>query len=268
MTHPSDIYIPLPLEQELLRTIRIGDQISFNDQPNIRFIINTVTSEIDIVDELPKLRLRLSPASTGFMDFKDIFPDPETTEQEQSAGGPGDGKSQKVIGNFIVYRQPRKLASSRVDMPTGYLIDLRLSGEVDVATNVAFFNQDLRPPAGVVDESVPSSIAYLFNGRGSIDRYSYTVADGLGTPARMFEIPTQPAFLMVREYSTDDGGELIDSVLVRERTMWVTVDPVAGTANVVSGVPVDRSTFDDPTLLAAPLRAARTLSRQGQQAAQ
>ena len=261
MTHASRIYIPLPLEQQTLRTIRIGDQISFNDQPNIRFLINEVTVEMDQVDEVTKLRLDLTAASQGFLNFADIFPDPEVTEQQ---GGVGDGKSQKVIGSFIVYRQPRKLVSSRVDMPTGYLIDLRASGEFNTATDISFFNQDDRDPTTVTDDSVPSSVTYLFNARGSIDRYFYTALDS-GAYKRLFNLPTQPAYLMVREYSTDDGGETIANAVASERTMWVTVEPVSGAANVVPGVAVDQTAF---ATTRQALQAARTLISQGQQAAQ
>ena len=264
MVHATDIFMPLPLEQEDLQIIRVDDQISFNVQPNIRFIIDMVTPEMDPVDEILKLRLRLKSASPGFLIFDDIFPDPEVTEQKDPAGGPGDGKSQKKIGSYTIYRQPRKLVSSRIDMPTGYLVDLRVSGEVDGGSGTAFFGLDDRDPATVIDdELVASSINYLFNSRGSIDRYFYTIPDGGGGYVRSVRLPTQPAYLMVREYSTDD--ETIAAVMTSERNMWVTVDPVIGAANVVPGVPVELGAFGSTQ---QALQAARTLISQGQQAAQ
>ena len=38
---------------------------------------------------------------------------------------------------FIVNRQPRKLASSRVDLPNGFLVDLRYSGPINENANTA-----------------------------------------------------------------------------------------------------------------------------------
>ena len=263
MVDDNDIYIPLPLEQELLRTVRVDDVITFNDQPNIRFFITSVDEEEDVVDEETKLRLGLRSASEEFMSFKSIFPDPEPTEQ---SGGAGDGKSQKVIGSFTIYRQPRKLVSSRIDMPSGYLVDLRVSGEVDGATGAAFFGLDDRDPTTVAEELVPSSVTYLFNGRGSLDRYFYTALVS-GSYQRQFRPPIQPAYLMVREYSTDDGGETINNVVADDSTMWVTVDSVSGAANVIPGVPVQVDP-DNPPPLGATLQAARTLISQGQAAAQ
>lgn len=251
-----DIFITLPLEQQDLRIIRVGDQISFNDQASVRFVITETAFQTDIVDNQPKLRLRLAAAS----DFlNDSFPNPDVTPDPIATD-----KSRKVIGSFIVYRQPRKLLSSRLDMPKGYLVDLRLSGDVnpDEATEMLF---DLDNRSVVTDPTAPpNSITYLFNSRGSIDRFFYTALVN-GNHERLFRIPTGPAFLMVREYSTDDGGESIGNVLSNDRSMWVTVDPTNGTANVVSGVAVDRSAHPN---LEAALNNARTLSSQGQQAAQ
>ena len=258
----TDIFITLPLEQEDLGIIRVGDQISFAAQPSIRFNIANIAVQNDPVDGERKLRLELS-FIVDFLDFDETFPDPEVTEDT----GGGAGKKQKIIGAFTVYRQPRKLVSSRIDMPSGYLVDLRLSGEVNTTTGIAQFAQDDRDPASVISPTAPpTSVVYLFNGRGSIDRFFYTSLDpNTGNYVRSFSIPSQPAYLMVREYSTDTAGEDINNVLASERTMWVTVDPVTGASNVVSGVGIDRSTFGSTQ---DALRAARTLSSQGQQAAQ
>ena len=256
----ADIFITMPLEQDALGIVRVGDQISFNEQKSVRFVITktdfTVAQQTDSVDGQRKLRLRIA-ASSDFL--ADAFPDPDVSEDPNVAG-----KSRKLIGSFTVYRQPRKLISSRVDMPTGYLVDLRLSGEMATTTQT-YFDLDNR---GVDDAVIPNSISYVFNGRGSIDRFFYSVPDGGGGYQRLFNIPNKPAYLMVREYSTDDGGELIANVLGSERTMWVTVEPVTGAANVVSGVAIDLNNDFGGTLSAAALRAARTLSSQGQQAAQ
>ena len=171
----------------------------------------------------------------------------------------GNGNTRATIGTFIVHRQPRKLVSSRVDMPTGYLVDLRLSGELDTPTR-SVFSIDNRVPLPPGD--LPNSVALLFNGRGAVDRYVYTGFDG-AVPTRQSIFPTQPVYLMVREYNPDDGGEIVENVLNSENQMWVTVDPTTGAANVISGVGVDTSVF---TTLSEALAEARQLGSQGQAA--
>ena len=211
------VLIPLPREQEDLDIIRIGDQISFGDQTQVRFLIAGLN------DNQPgQLTILFEPSAFG---------EPPINPSK-----------------FIIHRQPRRLVSSRIDLPTGYLVDLRCSGEV--GPTGAFFAQ--APDA-------TGSVSYIFNGRGSIDRFFFTnSAGGLATG-----IPTQPAYLMVREYNPDEGGELVENVLSSERQMWVTVEPTTGAANVISGVGVDTSVF---TTLPEALAAARQLGSQGQAA--
>ena len=197
--------------------IRIGDQISFGDQTQVRFLIAGLNDN--------------QPGQLRILFERSAFGEPPINPSK-----------------FIIHRQPRRLVSSRIDLPTGYLVDLRCSGEVGPAG--AFFAQ--APDA-------TGSVSYIFNGRGSIDRFFFTnSAGGLATG-----IPTQPAYLMVREYNPDEGGELVGNVLSSERQMWVTVEPTTGAANVISGVGVDTSVF---TTLPERLAAARQLGSQGQAA--
>ena len=211
------VLIPLPREQEDLDIIRIGDQISFGDQTQVRFLIRGLNDN--------------QPGQLRILFERSAFGEPPINPSK-----------------FIIHRQPRRLVSSRIDLPTGYLVDLRCSGEVGPAG--AFFAQ--APDA-------TGSVSYIFNGRGSIDRFFFTnSAGGLATG-----IPTQPAYLMVREYNPDEGGELVENVLSSERQMWVTVEPTTGAANVISGVGVDTSVF---TTLSERLAAARQLGSQGQAA--
>jgi len=211
------VLIPLPREQEDLDIIRIGDQISFGDQTQVRFLIAGLNDN--------------QPGQLRILFERSAFGEPPINPSK-----------------FIIHRQPRRLVSSRIDLPTGYLVDLRCSGEV--GPEGAFFAQ--APDA-------TGSVSYIFNGRGSIDRFFFTnSAGGLATG-----IPTQPAYLMVREYNPDEGGELVENVLSSERQMWVTVEPTTGAANVISGVGVDTSVF---TTLPEALAAARQLGSQGQAA--
>lgn len=217
ISSPTSVSIPLPSEQTALGTIRVGDQISFGNQSQLRFTIT------DLNEAGSNLELTLAPSPFG--------------------APPNDPSK------FVIYRQPRRLASSRVDLPTGYLVDLRLSGELN-ASNTSFFALDT--------SATPESVTYLFNGRGNIDRFFYT--DGGG--ARLNQFPTQPAYLMVREFNPEENGETIQNVLNSDLSMWVTVELTTGAANVIPGVAVDL----DNTPLPEALSNARTIGRTGQAA--
>ena len=213
----TSVSIPLPSEQTTLGTIRVGDQISFGNQSQLRFTIT------DLNEAGSNLELTLAPSPFG--------------------APPNDPSK------FVIYRQPRRLASSRVDLPTGYLVDLRLSGELN-ASNTSFFALDT--------SATPESVTYLFNGRGNIDRFFYT--DG---GARLNRFPSQPAYLMVREFNPEENGETIENVLNNDLSMWVTIELTTGAANVIPGVAVD---LDNTPSIPEALSNARTIGRTGQAA--
>ena len=245
---PFFIWIPAPFEEGVVQP---GDQISFNNQP-LRFNIDSVELETHSADSsLEVLQLQLS---SPFNFVAGNIPPARATLVNPDTGSTA---SRAEIGTFIVHRQPRKLVSSRVDMPTGYLVDLRLSGELDDDSGENFFTFDTRVTAE--GDPTPNSVAYLFNGRGAIDRFVFSDDSG----NRRSGLPKEPVYLLVREYSTEENGERRDIVLSSEQQMWVTVEPTTGAANVVSGVGIDTSQF---TTLPAALREARKLASQGQAA--
>ena len=224
----TSVSIPLPSEQTTLGTIRVGDQISFGNQSQLRFTItalNEAGSNLELTLDLSRF------------------------------GTPPNNAPPNNTSEFIIYRQPRRLASSRVDLPTGYLVDLRLSGELDTLNNTSFFALD----------TSAESVTYLFNGRGNIDRFFYT--DGGG--ARLNRFPSQPAYLMVREFNPEENGERIENVLNNDLSMWVTIELTTGAANVIPGVAVDLTNIapeDLPDAIPNALLNARTIGRVGQAA--
>ena len=237
----DDIWIPAPFEEGI---VQAGDQVSFNGQ-SLRLTIVSLIEETHF-DGSPVLRLELQPPEPDSFVAGNIPPLNITDNS---------GSSQLTIGSggFTVHRQPRRLVSSRIDLPTGYLVDLRLSGEHNTSGTSVF---SLDPRATVTPDTVPNSVGLLFNGRGEVDRYLFTDAAGV----RQRTIPTQPVYLMVREYSADEGGETIQNVLSSENQMWVTVDATTGAANVLSGLGVAFTTLPDA------LEDARQLGSQGQAA--
>lgn len=145
---------------------------------------------------------------------------------------------------FVINRQPRKLESSRVDLPAGYIIDFRASGEL----NLLATQQTRDVPAAADNPNKPASIdrpffyeendlgpvTFLFNARGGIDRFMFSVND-TGPPARTIQsrIPQTTQFFLIRELSIHDGEEDESQVLSDPASVWVTVDPTTGSSNVI-----------------------------------
>jgi prepilin-type N-terminal cleavage/methylation domain-containing protein len=128
---------------------------------------------------------------------------------------------------FIVHRQPRKLASSRVDLPDGYLIDMRYSGPVNSNTDKSIFDVD------VPDDYLSRTVQIIFNSKGAVDRFYFhngTVIDSA--------IPNAPLFFYISEYETDPLAN--HGVLDSPANLWVTLNNSTGATNVASNtVPTD-----------------------------
>jgi prepilin-type N-terminal cleavage/methylation domain-containing protein len=143
---------------------------------------------------------------------------------------------------FVINRQPRKLESSRIDLPPGYIIDLRASGELNLAAATRDFpNAGDNPtkPASIgrpffYEEDDLGPVTYLFNARGGIDRYMFSVDDN-GPPVRTVRsrIPQTTQFFLIRELGVHEGDEDESLVFSDAASVWVTVDPTTGSANVI-----------------------------------
>ena len=79
----------------------------------------------------------------------------------------------------------------------------------------------------------------------------------------MNRFPSQPAYLMVREFNPEENGETIENVLNNDLSMWVTIELTTGAANVIPGVAVD---LDNTPSIPEALSNARTIGRTGQAA--
>lgn len=116
---------------------------------------------------------------------------------------------------YVIYRQPRKLESSRVDLPDGYLIDLRFSGPFGV------FNQ--------VNTVADDSVRLFFDSNGAIDRYTY-----VDSSDRLISNVVQDAFYFyVAAYELESTAEPILS----PSNMWVSIDRSTGSINVAYNAP-------------------------------
>jgi prepilin-type N-terminal cleavage/methylation domain-containing protein len=181
-------------------TILQNDYISFNFSSTKYRITNDPSNGI----------LELSPGLGGVV----LPPLPFTNGQTPSLP-------------FIVHRQPRKLASSRVDLPNGFLIDMRYSGPVNSNTDKSIFDVVVPP------DYLSRTVQIIFNSKGAVDRFYFHngIADNSA-------IPNAPLYFYISEYETDPLPN--DGVLDSPANLWVTLNNSTGATNVASNtVPTD-----------------------------
>lgn len=107
---------------------------------------------------------------------------------------------------FRIERRPRVIASSAVDLPSGYQIDLRYSGWFNAMNNaVRFMSVD------DVDEN--TDIEVVFNETGGIEDVRFDANASI--------TPTNSLFLFVTEDDLNLGQN--QDPLVRDSNLWVTV---------------------------------------------
>jgi hypothetical protein len=207
--------IDMPLEHSVAHPlIRPGDQIRLNNNSVIYEIINVAppaTGQIVLT-----VSLSLNPG------FGAVRPTP------------ADGDYP-----YVIYRQPRKLESSRVDLPDGYYIDLRLSGPlagIPATPPVApdWVRGSVFDIAGVTPTTPSSSngdVRLALDQNGVINRVANFDAAGnlIGTGI----IPQDAFYLYVTGYDPDITGPDLQN----EAAMWVTMDKSTGSVNVAYNAP-------------------------------
>jgi prepilin-type N-terminal cleavage/methylation domain-containing protein len=121
---------------------------------------------------------------------------------------------------FRIERRPRIVASSGIDLPTGYQIDLRYSGwfvdspggfPPDSVTlmNIDNVNPDNDPT------TINTDIQVVFNEQGGIESVEH------GSDFNQKFLPTSSLYLFVTEDDLDLGAN--QDPLVRDSNLWVTV---------------------------------------------
>lgn len=120
---------------------------------------------------------------------------------------------------FVIERAPRKIESSRVDLPDGYIIDLRYSGYWSGTTT----------DFAVVGDQQP--IEMNFNRDGSLDRLTVASVNG-GRPY----MARGAIDLFVTEYRPDDanlvGVPAAQAILGNPASLWVTLSDQTGGVNI------------------------------------
>ncbi|MDB2525154.1 type II secretion system GspH family protein [Mariniblastus sp.] len=266
-----DIYPPFESDAVL-----VNDYISVNFNSVKYRIIGIAPSDTDL-DGTALVTLTLSPGMGGA-----VLP-----------ALPPAGSSVP----FVVHRQPRKLASSRVDLPNGFLVDLRYSGPINENANTAgslvepsrsWFDEIILPPNPNLNPVAQLNMGYasrtvqiIFNSNGGVDRVYYynpyldvnyvdefenpadfPDADKFGSGFIDSRIPNGPLFFYVSEYEIESLPN--NGVLDSPANLWVTLNNSTGATNVASStVPTDPNAN-----LGARIEYARGIAKEFQSATQ
>ncbi len=215
------VTIDRPLEHDVAASrliIQTNDYISFN-YSSARYRM---------------LNVRVNPGDPDRLDFNldlaGYLPTPEDT-----TGGV----------DFVIYRQPRKIESSRVELPEGYLIDLRysgptMSGTADRAAIGTTLNQPIDPTNTAFDIANFEEIRIVFNDAGAIDwmyAYDNSAISGSGNAAPLGSTFAQRLtgsfHLYVAAYETDGVTRPLD----RSSNLWATINNQTGGVNIGYTVP-------------------------------
>ena len=251
--------------------IQANDEISFNGS-SYRYRIIEVRRNIE--DQF-KLDLALDPNCPA--------PSPNLGQSRDEGHDPRDRGVP-----FVVHRQPRRLESSVVELPEGYIIDLRHSGpllfgstpEEDMlfASYGCPLNQNQAPSGGGGGGAggEPRPIVLHFDANGGVSRMffadeqvfsSSVITDGIGTLGTIQ--PTGALQWLVTEFDPNafgaDGNYATptDQPIFNPINKWVTVDYLTGGVNVASAaVP------QTPTDLRDAIIQSRAIANDRQSASQ
>lgn len=160
---------------------------------------------------------------------------------------------------FLVHRRPKKLESSKVDLPDGFMIDLRLSGpelpaafvstgsngsavtNPSSATRISRTFSVFGQATALAGNSNPTTddIEILFNKDGGVDTVRFAFIHDDGTQRVHTMVPLDMMHFFVTEfqptsYFQPDG---IDSSLYDADAMWVSVDFRTGSTNIAYNTP-------------------------------
>ena len=188
---------------------------------------------------------------------------------------------------FVIHRQPRVLQSSEVELPEGYLIDLRYSGPLLAGGGAAAMagcphnqNPPLLPSGG---ESEPRGIILHFDANGGVSRMFFADAQGFGDPGGgiVDEIgplgsiqPIGALHWLVTEYDPNafgaDGNYATptDEPIFNPINKWVTVDHLTGGVNVASAAVPQMPVGGPPLSLIDAIVQSRAIANERQSASQ
>ncbi len=258
------VAIRAPWEQAQQAVIRPGDNICLNSS-SVRYLIESVTPFT--ANATPYLRLGINTDAP--------LPAPVASVQ--------GGQPQPVP--YTIERLPRKIESSVIDLPEGYIIDLRYSGywnqnpfvKGPLPTNV--FDQTSEFTTYHPDSNsslVKESIELYFGKDGSLDRYRVPALGFLPKLSRgsmdLFVTEYRPEDLInPAESGLELRGTRAKSILSNPASLWVTLSHQTGGVNVGYNEPptaADRNENPGFDLVNWEIYQARDLSRDRTSASQ
>lgn len=212
------ISIPIPLEQSSRQIVMQDDLISLNNGSTLYRIVG------DPKPDNGRLLLELSRG----LGIATVFP-------------PVPGISGATEFPYRILRQPRIQESSRLELPEGYLIDLRYSGELmsyestpsaqlPVSGNVPIRSIFHHPTAGppVKDRS----LRVFYKSDGSIDHYQHFNAP--------FRVPSENLYFFLSRYESSPANENIfsdPSPLDRPGNLWLVINSKTGGVTISYNAP-------------------------------
>ena len=168
-----------------------------------------------------------------------------------------------LMAEFSIERQPRKIESSVVDLPAGYIVDLRYSGPIEALPPDDFDNDAEtattfgRGLAADADQTLPqnSEIRVVFDRLGSVDK---VLLNGES------ELVGASLSLLINEF--DPGLQLgtqamAETLLSNPESLWVTVG-LNGGVSIGYSAPVVPADLDVMVLNARTLSSNRTSALQ------
>ena len=236
------------------RIIQANDEISFNGS-SFRYRITGVTE---------------SPT--------DLSLTIATSDNSQAVSAPPPNLGTTGVP-FVIHRQPRRLESSRVELPDGYIIDLRYSGPLlpndDTSSTDeeagTFLNQNQSDT--FLAGADPVGVVLHFDATGGVERMFFVDTNNvapIGTEAIKLIQPTGALNWLVTEFDPNAFGangnyaSAQNDPIFAPNNKWVTVDHVTGSVNVASAAVPARAADD----LRAEISGSRAIANNRQSASQ
>lgn len=253
-TGDYQLTIPKPLEYDSNRIVDVHDQISVNNG-SLKYHIR----DIRVQGTAPNQQLLI-----------------DLSEGEGAQIMPALPASINPYP-FVVHRQPRIVVSSEIQLPEGYLIDLRYSGPINAntirdpsVTEVprCYFHDIIKP--GYTNQARAANVSILFNKSGLIDRYFYYDPDLTINGEINSQIPLGSMYFLMTKIETEPTPN--HGILNNEGNLWITVAGSSGGVNVgYNAIPsgaVDMDGDGNVGTLGDRILEARGIAAMGQNAAQ
>ena len=211
--------------------------------------------------------------SLGAVDYVTGEPSPELTP---GAGSNGPFMFNAINDTVHCDFSIKRLAvdrltsnqSTSIDLPEGYVIDLRYSGPTDGSASTpggVDGNDETHTVASLAAANQDDDFYVLFDEQGAISEFLYYYEDSSGSRVLARPFASQSLFLFINEYDPTaiiaDVGQQAEALLSGEDNLWLTIG-MNGGANIGYNVPPASAGVRSMISEARTLSRARTSARQ------